>query len=63
MSYLTSTYTGTDVSSYVKRQFGDESGVQITDEDIVHWINAGVMRFSEKRAGQGDCSDRRYCRR
>ena len=48
MSYLTSTYTGTDVSSYVKRQFGDESGVQITDEDIVHWINAGVNEIFRK---------------
>ena len=48
MSYLTSTYTGTDVSNYVKRQFGDESGVQITDEDIVHWINAGINEIFRK---------------
>jgi len=28
-----------DVKIRVKRQFGDESGVQITDEDIVRWAN------------------------
>jgi hypothetical protein len=28
-----------DVATWVKRQFGDESGVQITDSDIIRWIN------------------------
>lgn len=28
-----------DVKTRVKRQFGDESGVQITDGDILRWIN------------------------
>lgn len=28
-----------DVAARVKRQFGDESGVQVTDADIVRWIN------------------------
>jgi hypothetical protein len=28
-----------DVSTRVKRQFGDESGVQVTDADIIRWIN------------------------
>jgi len=30
-----------DVGDYVKRQFGDESGVQITDDDILRWVNMG----------------------
>lgn len=28
-----------DVLTYVKRQFGDESGTQLTDSDIIRWIN------------------------
>lgn len=28
-----------DIAARVKRQFGDESGVQITDDDIMRWIN------------------------
>lgn len=28
-----------DVKIRVKRQFGDESGVQITDDDITRWVN------------------------
>lgn len=31
----------TDVINRVKRTFGDEAGVQITDEDIIRWINDG----------------------
>lgn len=30
-----------EVKIRVKRQFGDESGVQITDEDITRWVNDG----------------------
>lgn len=30
---------GTEISRRVKRLFGDESGVQITDSDLVDWIN------------------------
>lgn len=29
----------TDVISRIKRQFGDESGVQVTDDDVIRWIN------------------------
>lgn len=29
----------TDIFNRVKRTFGDESGVQITDTDIIRWIN------------------------
>lgn len=49
-SYLQTTRSVNDVLAHVKRQFGDESGVQITDEDIVRWINAGqdeIFRRSE----------------
>ena len=28
-----------EVATRVKRQFGDESGVQVTDEDIMRWIS------------------------
>lgn len=31
--------TGTDVANVVKRQFGDPDGRQITDSDILEWIN------------------------
>lgn len=30
-----------EIKDYVKRQFGDESGVQVTDTDLIRWINAG----------------------
>lgn len=30
-----------DIAMRVKRTFGDESGVQITDDDIIRWINDG----------------------
>lgn len=41
-SYTSNTRTVNDVLSHVKRQFGDESGVQISNEDILRWVNAGV---------------------
>lgn len=31
--------TGARIASRVKRQFGDESGVQVTDNDIMMWLN------------------------
>jgi len=31
--------TCAQVGTYVKRQFGDESGVQIQDSDIINWVN------------------------
>lgn len=45
MSYLTTTRTANDLLLYVKRQFGDESGVQITDADILRWANAGQIEI------------------
>lgn len=34
-----------DIQTRVKRQFGDESGVQVTDEDIIRWINDGMRQI------------------
>lgn len=31
-----------DIKSRVKRQFGDESGVQVTDSDIYRWISDSI---------------------
>lgn len=39
-AYSPPSYTGTDVANAVKRTFGDEAGVQVTDADILRWINA-----------------------
>lgn len=43
-----SSMTVGDVMDYVKRQFGDESGVQITDADILRWINLGQVEILNK---------------
>lgn len=32
----------------IKRQFGDEASVQITDADIIRWINEGAMEVISK---------------
>ncbi|HEY0749878.1 MAG TPA: DUF6682 family protein [Chitinophagaceae bacterium] len=34
-----------DVQDYVKRMFGDESGVQITDTDIIRWVNSAQQEI------------------
>ncbi len=39
MPLAQSTRTVLEVQTAVKRQFGDESGTQITDTDILRWIN------------------------
>jgi len=39
MSLLSITRTVQDVMKVVKRQFGDESGVQLEDNDVINWIN------------------------
>lgn len=39
MSLNTATRRVSEVAASVKRQFGDESGVQITDQDIIRWVD------------------------
>lgn len=46
MSWLQPSRLVSDVGDYVKRQFGDESGVQITDADILRWINAAQAEIA-----------------
>jgi hypothetical protein len=48
MSYSSPTRTVADVSVVVKRIFGDESGVQLTDADIVRWINEAQMDLASQ---------------
>lgn len=59
MSYLSSNRTVNDVLKAVKRQFGDEAAIQITDEDIIRWINAGqdeIFRRVEPIKGNAQTS-------
>ena len=37
-----------DIAEYVKRQFGDEAGVQITDQDILRWVNAAQRELNAR---------------
>jgi hypothetical protein len=39
------TKTGTNVADVVKRQFGDPDGRQITDADILRWINTAQQEI------------------
>lgn len=34
-----------DIQTRVKRQFGDEAGVQLTDDDIIRFINDGMRQM------------------
>jgi hypothetical protein len=43
-----STKTLLDVVTYIQRQFGDESGVQITIADITRWTNQAQMEIINK---------------
>lgn len=50
MTYVDRTHKVSEVITHIKRQFGDESGVQVTDDDIIRWINQGqeeIFRRSE----------------
>lgn len=38
--FTPSSFTVLDVATQCKRQFGDESGVQLSDSDIIRWTNA-----------------------
>lgn len=42
------TMTAQNVLDHVKRQFGDEAGVQVTDQDIFRWINTGQLEILNK---------------
>jgi hypothetical protein len=37
-----------DIASDVKRTFGDESGVQVTDSDIIRWVNQAQAEIVSK---------------
>lgn len=40
-----------DIMTRVKRSFGDESGVQVMDEDILRWINDGQLHVVKNNEG------------
>jgi len=40
-----------DIQTRVKRAFGDESGVQVTDADIIRWINDGQRQIVLQNEG------------
>lgn len=40
-----------EIQTKVKRQFGDESGVQVTDADIIRWINEGQRHIVKTNEG------------
>ena len=48
MSYSNPTKTVGAVYDAVKRAFGDESGVQLTNSDIVRWINQAQVDISKQ---------------
>jgi hypothetical protein len=47
MTYSNPTKTVGQIYDYVKRAFGDESGVQLTNADIVRWINDAQNEIAE----------------
>jgi hypothetical protein len=47
--FATVTKTAQNIADAVKRQFGDESGVQITDTDIFRWINQGQLDICRRQ--------------
>lgn len=43
-----------DVADSVKRQFGDEAGIQVTDSDILRWVNDAQLEIlSQNRVLKG----------
>jgi len=48
MTYSSPTKTVGDVYDVVKRTFGDEAGVQLTNADIVRWINEAQVDISKQ---------------
>lgn len=39
---------GTDIATALKRTFGDESGVQVIDDDVIRWINEAQLDICMK---------------
>jgi hypothetical protein len=48
VSYSPSTRNVNDVMIAVKRAFGDESGVQLQDSDIIMWINSAQAEINKR---------------
>jgi len=48
MSYSPPTKTVGDVYTQVKRVFGDESGVQLTNDDIARWVNEAQVDIADQ---------------
>ena len=48
MTYIITSKVGSDVANAVRRQFGDESGVQVKDADFLRWINDGQRSIVAK---------------
>jgi hypothetical protein len=48
MVYAPPTKTVQDVAVVVKRTFGDESGVQLVDSDILRWVNEAQTEINSK---------------
>lgn len=39
------------IRTYIKRTFGDESGVQVTDDDITRWVNSATRQIVLENEG------------
>lgn len=50
MAFSDSDITVQDVNVRVKHQFGDEAGVQVSDDDILRWINDGQREIVQKNS-------------
>lgn len=48
MTLNPATKLAADVATFVKRQFGDESGTQITDADIWRWIDSAQLEITSQ---------------
>lgn len=48
MPLAPTTRTAQNIIDRLKRQFGDESGAQVTDSDIINWINAGQVEINSR---------------
>lgn len=48
MSYTPPTRTWGELAQNLRRSFGDESGVQLEDGDIVRWINQGQYEIARQ---------------